>query len=138
MIKAEEVLEGHFRHLSKGPQRSTQNVSVQVGSNLTAAITVLSPTLAPLAELAEEVAQVVPQVQPAPQFRANLHKALERAHRQHAAQRVLGTRPPAAPEPAAEWIDTTKLTLAAALLAILFVYWWNYSSQPAAPGEAAL
>lgn len=30
--------------------------------------------------------------QPAPDFRRKLHRALERTHRQHAAQRALGTR----------------------------------------------
>lgn len=34
----------------------------------------------------------MPSVQPAPEFRRKLHQALERTHRQHAAQRALGTR----------------------------------------------
>lgn len=37
--------------------------------------------------------------QPAPDFRRKLHRALERTHRQHAAQRVLGTRRTAASAP---------------------------------------
>lgn len=41
---------------------------------------------------------------PAPDFRRKLHQALERTHRQHAAQRVLGTRRAApSPRPPRRW-----------------------------------
>ena len=105
MMGAEDVLEGHYRRLashrpSAGGQPATRQVAVQVGDNLTVAITVLAPTLAPLTQLAEQVSGVVPVVGPEPQFRQNLHQALERTHRQQAAQRALGTRPAPRPRPA--------------------------------------
>jgi hypothetical protein len=81
MLPPEDVLEGHFRRVQARP------------NNLTAAIAVMAPALAPLAAVAEGVSVAVPPVQPAPEFRAHLQQALERTHRQHAAQRVLGTRP---------------------------------------------
>ena len=46
-----------------------------------------------MTDLAEEVAHTLPVAQPTPQFRDTLYKALEQTHRQHHAQRVLGTRP---------------------------------------------
>jgi hypothetical protein len=104
MLGAEDVLEGHYRRMAARfqPQtlvrprqvppepspRRTHRVAVQVGDNLVAAITVLAPDLVPLTELAEEVAGVVPPVLPEPQFREHLHQALERTHRQYAAQRA--------------------------------------------------
>lgn len=91
-LNAEDVLEGHFHRLS------STTVPIQVTRDLTAAITVLAPGLTPLTELAEEVAHTVPLARPTPQFRQDLHKALEQTHRQHTAQRVLGTRPPATVE----------------------------------------
>lgn len=100
-MPAEDVLEGHFRRVAaqRAPaaRRPTRKVEIQVGDNLVAAIAVLAPDLVPLTALAEDVSTAVPPVQPAPKFRADLQEALERTHRQHAAQRVLGTRPPAPP-----------------------------------------
>ena len=105
VMGAEDVLEGHYRRLAANRQpnegdASTRQVAVQVGDNLTVAITVLAPALAPLTELAEQVSGAVPVVGPEPHFRQNLHQALERTHRQHAAQRALGTRPVPRPKPA--------------------------------------
>lgn len=89
-LAAEDVLEGHFHRMAAAPVSTT--VPIQVRPDLTAAITILAPGLTPLTELAEEVAHTMPLVQPTAQFRHDLHKALEQTHRQHAAQRVLGTR----------------------------------------------
>ena len=123
VVGAEDVLESHYRRLSRGPQPPrTRQVAVQVEDNLTAAITVLAPDLAPLTRLAEEVAAAMPSVQPAPQFRSDLQRALERTHRQHAAQRALGTRQP--PQqglnrwrwPAASWLAVLILLLLTAYL----------------------
>ena len=83
-----DLLEGHYYRLT------TRTVTIQVGPDLQAAITVLAPALAPLTEVASEVADTMPQVQPQAQFRADLHRALELTHRQHQAQRVLGTHYP--------------------------------------------
>jgi hypothetical protein len=88
-LSAEDVLDGHFRRLS------SRTVKVQVQNDLQTAIAVLAPGLAPLTELATEVAGVVPQVHPGAQFRQDLHRALELTHRQHSAQRKLGTHPTA-------------------------------------------
>ena len=110
-LGAEDVLEGHYRRLyaphasrraaTRASARSSgkrgREVQVQVGDNLIAAITVLAPSLVPLAEIAEDVARTVPSVRPEPDFRERLHEALERTHRQHAAQRTLGTRLAARP-----------------------------------------
>ena len=96
MLPPEDVLEGHFRRVQAQPRaaaRPAQTVAVQVRPNLTAAIAVMAPALAPLAAVAEGVSSAVPPVQPTPEFRAHLQQALERTHRQHAAQRCLGARP---------------------------------------------
>ncbi|NJN81084.1 MAG: hypothetical protein HC802_01545 [Caldilineaceae bacterium] len=92
-LNAEDFLEGHFSRMavSTNPDR-TRHVSVQVEGDLRAAIAVLAPGLAPLAEVAEEVAMIVPNVRPGLEFRRKLHRALEQTHRQHAAQKALGTR----------------------------------------------
>lgn len=45
----------------------------------------------------------MPGASPAPDFRRKLHEALERTHRQHAAQRVLGTRRAAIAPPPRRW-----------------------------------
>lgn len=111
-LEAEDVLEGHFHRIA------STTVPVQVSPTLTAAITVLAPGLTPLTELAEQVAHTVPMVQPTPQFRQHLHLALEQTHRQHAAQRVLGTRPPAS-EGTAWSMITLLLVLAIGLLAAI-------------------
>jgi hypothetical protein len=86
-VEAEDVLESHFSN-----RLDTPRLTVHVEGDLNQALTVLAPGLASLTELAEEVDQLVPRVQPTPQFRHDLHKALELTHRQHHAQRVLGTR----------------------------------------------
>lgn len=94
-LGAEDVLETHFQRLARArrlPASRPVTVPVQVGDNLLGAITVLAPQLAPLTALAEDVAYALPPVQPAPSFRSSLHSALEQTHRQHAAQRALGTR----------------------------------------------
>lgn len=86
-LGAEDVLETHFQRLAR-----TRTVPIQVGDNLVGAIAVLAPQLAPLTLLAEDVAYALPPVQPASTFRTTLHHALEQTHRQHTAQRMLGTR----------------------------------------------
>ncbi len=92
MLDTEDVLDSHFRRIAAArqtPRPGQEHVVVQIeGDNMIAAITVLAPKLAPLTELAEVVADAMPAVHPAPQFRQHLHQALERTHRQHAAQRV--------------------------------------------------
>jgi len=89
VLGAEDVLESHYRRV----RARVVPAAVQVNDSLVAAIGVLAPNLAPLTAVAEQVANVVPPVAPEPEFRAHLHQALERTHRQHAAQRMLGTRP---------------------------------------------
>lgn len=123
-LGAEDVLEGHFRRLSARPR--THKVEVQVNDNLIAKIMVLAPDLAPLTELAEEVADVVPPVHPAPEFRHHLHQALERTHRQHQAQRMLGTR--RAPEPAKRARPALMATMLMAALLLIAWHWWNRRS----------
>lgn len=86
-VQAEDVLESHFSN-----RLDTPRLTVHVEGDLNQALTALAPGLASLTELAEEVDQLVPRAQPTPQFRQDLHKALELTHRQHHAQRVLGTR----------------------------------------------
>lgn len=133
MLRAEDVLEGHFRRLASRPRAQTQHVSVQVGDNLLAAITVLAPDLAPLTMVAEEVAGAMPYVQPAQDFRLHLHEALERTHRQHAAQRTLGTRPPTPPVSSSRptgWIAATVTLLV--LLALTW-RWWTQRVASSAP-----
>lgn len=104
VMGAEDVLEGHFRRMAAHRQPADpparRQVAVQVGDNLMVAITVLAPDLAPLTEIAEKVSGALPLVEPERHFRENLHQALERTHRQQAAQRILGTRPAPRPKPA--------------------------------------
>jgi hypothetical protein len=120
---AEDVLEGHYRRLAARTRNQPRAVQVQVGENLVTAIAVLAPDLAPLTEIAEEVADALPPVQPAPQFREHLHQALELTHKQHAAQRVLGTRPQPAPArvQAPVWVAGVLL----ALIAIVLIGRWQ-------------
>ena len=130
VMEAEDVLEGHFRRVTARRQSATHNASVQVGDNLIAAITVLAPNLAPLTEMAEQVSGAVPLVQPEAHFRENLHEALERTHRQHAAQRALGTRsaPRAKPaKPLGWWI-----VLLGVLATITVVWGWRTRQASAA------
>ena len=120
MMDAEDVLEGHARRLqSRRANKSAVNVGVQVDDDLVSAITVLAPDLAPLTELAEEVAEAVTPVHPTPQFRQHLHEALERTHRQYAAQRVLGTRPAPGRSQQFLWVP---LLLGGAFL-VLLAFW---------------
>jgi hypothetical protein len=129
-LGAEDVLEGHFRRLTTRPR--TQHVAVQVGDNLMAAITVLAPDLAPLTMVAEGVAGALPYVQPAPDFRLHLHQALERTHRQHAAQRTLGTRPATPPTPTYRPSGRLAALVALMLLAGVAWRWWTQrASTPA-------
>ncbi|MBX3012052.1 MAG: hypothetical protein KF832_11125 [Caldilineaceae bacterium] len=96
-VEPEDVLDSHFSR-----RLETPHLTFHVEGDLNRALTALAPGLASLTELAEEVDQAVPRVQPAPQFRHDLHKALELTHRQHHAQRVLGTRVDK-PEPQTPW-----------------------------------
>lgn len=129
MLPAEDVLEGHFRrvaaHRTPATQRIPRTVEVQVGDNLIAAIAVLAPDLVPLTALAEDVSSAVPLVQPSSKFRAELQEALERTHRQHAAQRVLGTRPPAPPP---RRVPTPLWWLIPVLIVSILAVWWKRRS----------
>jgi hypothetical protein len=124
VLPPEDVLEGHYRRLAAQRAAATRQVSVQVGDNLTVAITVLAPDLVPLTRVAERVSDAVPRVEPAPQFRAHLHEALERTHRQHAVERALGMRaqPQQASSPVNWWMVLAGL---AATLAL----WWGWRMQ---------
>lgn len=132
VLGAEDVLEGHYRRMATNRQATqkgqiTHQVPVQVGDNLTVAITVLAPELAPLTKMAEQVSGAVPLVEPERAFRENLHQALERTHRQHAAQRMLGTRPTPRPKPtpALRW-----WMVLVGLVATLALMWgWRSSQQ---------
>jgi hypothetical protein len=136
-LGAEDVLDYHFQRLARSRRIASSSrvctVPIQVGDNLIAAIAVLAPALAPLTELAETVADVVPPMHPTPQFRATLHDALERTHRQHNAQRVLGTRQQQA---VSQKIQAAWWVVAFAALSILLVMslWlfrvWSGKSSP--------
>jgi hypothetical protein len=85
-VPPEDLLEGHFRRIaqpappSRTPaqgQSAGHEVRVQVGADMSAAIRVVAPTLAPLTQVAEELAGRLISVKPTPQFRADLHRALE-------------------------------------------------------------
>jgi hypothetical protein len=142
VLGAEDVLEGHYRRMASHRQPvagrpflgkpATRQVTVQVGDNLTAAIAVLAPDLAPLTEVAEQVSGAVPLVEPEARFRQNLHQALERTHRQHAAERILGTRPTPRPKPSNPlglWMALAGLV---ATLALLWGWRWRQGTAPAA------
>lgn len=138
VLGAEDVLEGHYRRMATNRQitqsgRATRQVPVQVGDNLTVAITVLAPELVPLTEVAEQVSGAVPLVEPERAFRENLHQALERTHRQHAAQRMLGTRPTsrAKPTPALRW----WMVLAGLVATIALVWGWRSARQGTSPAS---
>jgi hypothetical protein len=76
------------------------------------------------------VSGALPLVEPEARFRQNLHQALERTHRQHAAQRALGTRPAPRPKPStplAWWM------VLAGIVATLAVLWGWRARQSAAP-----
>lgn len=122
-LPAEDVLESHFRRLAQErhqPGVRAQDVRIEVAPNIKAAIRVMAPTLAPLTEIAEELALKINSVEPEPNFRSELHRALEEAHRQMAAQR--------AAQPQSRWFQspvlwaglvaaTSALTVALALIA---------------------
>jgi len=116
-IGAEDVLESHFTH-----RLDTPRLTVHVEGDLNRALTALAPGLASLTELAEEVNQLVPRAQPAPQFRQDLQKALELTHRQHHAQRVLGTRVER-PETETPWTLVALLLVAIACTVSMTLYW---------------
>ena len=88
-VSAADLLDGHFQRLATQPVPQ----SLSGAHELHTTIAVVAPTLTPLTDLAEEVAHTLPVAQPTPQFRDTLYKALEQTHRQHHAQRILGTRP---------------------------------------------
>jgi hypothetical protein len=132
-LGADDVLEGHYRRMARHRQPTskpaTRQVAVQVGDGLMAAITVLAPDLVPLTEMAEQVSNAVPLVEPERQFRQNLHQALERTHRQHAAQRALGTRP--MPQATRNW---RGWMVAVGLLAAVVALVWGWRAlQDEAP-----
>jgi len=133
VMGAEDVLEGHYRRLTSHRQplngrAATRQVRVQVGDNLTAAIAVLAPQLIPYTEVAEQVSNALPLVEPEQRFRQNLHQALERTHRQHAAQRILGTRP--ASRPKQNSLLGWWMVLAGALAALALVWGWRSRQNP--------
>jgi hypothetical protein len=135
ILEPEDVLETHYQRLAQSRRAApprTHTVPVQVGDNLLSAITVLAPGLAPLTELAEDVAQAVSPVQPGQEFRTSLHHALEQTHRQHAAQRVLGTR--ADKDAYFPWVANRVLTASAALLllGVFLLGLWALLNKPGA------
>ena len=115
-VKAEDVLESHFSN-----RLDTPSLTVHVEGDLNRALTVLAPGLASLTELAEEVDQAVPRVQPTPQFRQDLQKALELTHRQHHAQRVLGTRVDT-PEAQMPWTIISFVVVVMVCVASMSIY----------------
>ena len=94
---------------------------MHVEGDLNKALTALAPGLASLTELAEEVDQAVPRAQPTPQFRQDLQKALELTHKQHHAQRVLGTRVET-PEAQIPWSMLSLVVLLVACTISLTLY----------------
>ncbi|MEZ4709724.1 MAG: hypothetical protein R3A44_21125 [Caldilineaceae bacterium] len=126
-LSAEEVLDGHFQGLADqaspvdaDPSNSAQQKPAR---NLGPAIHKLSPDLAPLTDLADDLAQQSKPAQPTPQFRQNLHNALERAHQEQMAKRVLGIQS----EPLTDtwrlgpWSGWAVLLVSASTIAGLFV-----------------
>lgn len=128
VLPPEDVLEGHYRRMTQQRSPSTRQVAVQVGDNLTVAITVLAPDLAPLTEIAEHVSDAVPLIEPTTQFREHLHQALERTHRQHAAERILGTRPLPRQQsfPLQWWFVLIGLVTG---LVMTLALWWGWRRQ---------
>lgn len=121
-LPAEDVLDGHLRRLFR-----RRTVQVQTDDSLHSAITVLAPDLTPLTDLAEDLVDVVTDVSPEPQFRQDLHRALELTHRQHAAQRTLGTQSYLCDE---EEEDTALyVTLGLLFLATLTLLFWGHWSR---------
>jgi hypothetical protein len=113
-LSAEDVLEGHYCRLANSAQQSVV-VQPVAQADLGVAISALAPHLAPLTELAEDVAETVPAAHPSAQFRADLHRALQRTHQQQVALRFLHTDTESlAPQP---WFGriTTNHALAAGI-----------------------
>lgn len=115
-VKAEDLLDSHFTNRIDAPR-----LTVHVEGDLNKALTALAPGLASLTELAEEVDQAVPRAQPTPQFRQDLQKALELTHKQHHAQRVLGTRVET-PEAQIPWSMLSLVVLLVACTISLTLY----------------
>lgn len=125
VLGAEDVMESHYRRV----RSRIYPVAVQVSDSLVAAIGVLAPNLAPLTDVAEQMATAVPPVTPEPEFRAHLHEALERTHRQHAAQRMLGTRQVASRRRSSRGFWLVALVV---LSGLLVAWWGSRRPRPAA------
>lgn len=117
IVQGEDVLDSHFTN-----RLDTPRLTVHVEGDLNRALTALAPGLASLTELAEKVDEAVPRAQPAPQFRQDLQKALELTHRQHHAQRVLGTRVET-PEPGVPWTMLALILMVIACTVSMTFYW---------------
>ena len=136
-LGAEDVLEGHYRRLSSrrpvytNPP-ATRQVAVQVGDNLMVAIAVMAPDLVPLTQVAEQLSDAVPLVAPEREFREHLHQALERTHRQHAAQRMLGTRPQPRPKSSRQLQWWVVLAGVVATIALVLGWRWRQAGSHAA------
>lgn len=123
IMPAEDVLESHFRRIASMKNApAAQDVRIEVAPNIKAAIRVMAPKLAPLAEIAEELAVKINSVEPEPGFRSDLHRALEEAHRQLAAQR--------AAQPESHWFRSPILwaglvAATTALTVVLAVVSWR-------------
>lgn len=124
VVGGEDVLDSHFTNRLDPPR-----LTVHVEGDLNRALTALAPGLASLTELAEKVDEAVPRAQPAPQFRQDLQKALELTHRQHQAQRVLGTRVET-PEPGIPWTMLALLLVLIACTVSATLYWSKRRTQP--------
>lgn len=122
-LPAEDVLESHFRRMAAiRNQGNVEDVRIEVAPNIKAAIRVMAPKLAPLTDIAEELAVKINSVEPEPGFRSELHRALEEAHRQMAAQR--------AAEPESRWFQSPILwaglvAATSALSVLLAVLAWR-------------
>lgn len=114
LVAPEDLLEGHFLRLAAQRTRPHE-VSVQVRPALKSVIQVAAPTLAPLTQLAEQVAGTLPTVQPAPDFRSQLHRALEEAHRRR-------LESPAPSQAERDWVTLLAATLVALGAAGLVLY----------------
>ena len=123
VVGGEDVLDSHFTN-----RLDTPRLTVHVEGDLNRALTALAPGLASLTELAEKVDEAVPRAQPAPQFRQDLQKALELTHRQHHAQRLLGTRVET-PEPGIPWTMLALLLVVIASTISATLYWSKHRKQ---------
>ncbi|MEZ4658566.1 MAG: hypothetical protein R2911_13425 [Caldilineaceae bacterium] len=126
-LSAEDVLDGHFQRLADQAVQTdadpTDTAHPKPVRKLGPAIHKLSPDLALLTDLADNLADQTVQAHPAPQFRQNLHNALEKAHQEQAAKRVLGIQS----EPLTDtwrlgpWNGWTVLLVSASTIVGLFV-----------------